>query len=623
MLTSIATVSISGSLESKIRAVADAGFNGVEIFENDLLGFPGSPHEVGRMIRDAGMQCTLFQPFRDLEGMPPEQRARAFERMERKFDVMAELGTDLILLCSNCSPLAVGDRARLVDDLSELGERAAKRKMRVGYEALAWGRHTFDHRDAWNLIRDVDHPSIGLILDSFHSLAREVPSASIGDIRVDKLFFVQIADAPKLTMDYLSWSRHFRNMPGQGDLPLADFAEAIHRLGYHGYWSLEIFNDRFRAGSASGVAVDGFRSLQFLHDQVASRPRAPIKRALPARVNVADVEFIEFAASDSESVALGAMLTALGFVPTAKHRRKAVTRWQQGGINIVMNCEPEGLAHSFDAVHGASVCAVGLRVQDVSAALDRAEHLAIPRFTQAVGPEEMQIPSVKGVGGSLLYFIEDGTQAAVWQHEFTHAVATADQPRSLGLRRIDHIAQTMQYEEFLSWLLYYVALFNVTKTPQIEIADTLGLVQSQAVESRDRGLRITLNGSMGAQTLSSRFLHHYMGAGVQHIAFETADIFAAVEAARANGLECLEIPRNYYDDVEVKFGLAPDLVARLAKYGILYDRDGAAEYFQFYSRAFAKRVFFEIVERRGYQAYGAANAPIRLAAQARFKEADT
>jgi len=191
------------------------------------------------------------------------------------------------------------------------------------------------------------------------------------------------------------------------------------------------------------------------------------------------------------------------------------------------------------------------------------------------------------------------------------------------LHRIDHIAQTMQYEEFLSWLLYYVALFNVAKTPQIEIADTLGLVQSQAVESRDRGLRITLNGSMGAQTLSSRFLHHYMGAGVQHIAFATADIFAAVEAARANGLACLEIPRNYYDDVEAKFGLAPDLVARLAKYGILYDRDGAAEYFQFYSRAFAKRVFFEIVERRGYQAYGAANAPIRLAAQARFKEADT
>ncbi len=619
MKTSIATVSISGSLEGKLRAVAEAGFDGVEIFENDLLGFPGTPREVGRIIRDLGMRCTLFQPFRDLEGMPAEQLARAFERIERKFDVMQELGTDLILLCSNCSPLAVGDRTRLIDDLSALGERAAKRGMRVGYEALAWARHTFDHRDAWSLIRDVDHPSIGLILDSFHSLARGIPSASIGDIRVDKLFFVQIADAPRLTMDYLSWSRHFRNMPGQGDLPLAEFAEAIHRLGYQGYWSLEIFNDRFRAGSASGVAVDGYRSLQLLHDEVASRPRSPIKAAMPPRVDVTGVEFIEFAASDEEAHALGSMLTALGFVPIAQHRRKAVTRWQQGDINIVMNCEPEGLAHSFDAVHGASVCALGLKVTDVPAALARAEQLAIPRFMQAVGPDELKIPSVKGVGGSLIYFIEEGSAEEVWHHEFTQPVPTEAAPRSLQLERTDHIAQTMQYEEFLSWLLYYVALFNVAKTPQIEIADTLGLVQSQAVESPDRALRITLNGSMGAQTLSARFLQHYMGAGVQHLAFVTADIFAAAEAARANGLPVLEIPHNYYEDIEAKFGLAPDVVERLAKLNILYDRDGTAEYFQFYSRAFAKRVFFEIVERRGYEAYGAGNASIRLAAQARFK----
>ena len=130
-------------------------------------------------------------------------------------------------------------------------------------------------------------------------------------------------------------------------------------------------------------------------------------------------------------------------------------------------------------------------------------------------------------------------------------------------------------------------------------------MQSQAVESPDRALRITLNGSMGAQTLSARFLQHYMGAGVQHLAFATADIFAAAEAARANGLPMLEIPHNYYDDLEAKFGLAPELVERLAKFNILYDRDGTAEYFQFYSRAFAKRLFFEIVERRGYEAYGA------------------
>jgi 4-hydroxyphenylpyruvate dioxygenase len=612
--TSIATVSISGTLEGKLRAVADAGFDAVEIFENDLLTFPGSPLEVGRIVRDLGMEISLFQPFRDLEGMPELQRAQAFDRMKRKFDVMADLGTDLILLCSNCSPFASDDRSRMIDDLSALGALAAEHGMRVGYEALAWGRHVSDHRDAWSLVRDVDHPNIGLILDSFHSLSRKIPSASIGDIRADKLFIVQVADAPLLDMDYLYWSRHFRNMPGQGDFALAEFAEAILKTGYDGYWSLEIFNDRFRAGSASGVALDGHRSLKLMHD-MASRT-AP---TMPPRVDVKGVSFIEFAASDEEADALGAMLAALGFAPVGRHRSKAVTRWRQGDINLIVNCEPDGFARSFDIVHGASVCAIGLSVVNVEGALKRAEALSVPQFSQSVGPEEMQIPSVRGVGGSLIYFIEAGGEAAVWAHEFV-PIADAPETNGIGLTRVDHIAQTMQYEEFLSWLLYYVALFDVSKTPQLEIADPLGLVQSQAVESRDKSLRITINGSMAAQSLSSRFIQNYMGAGVQHIAFATVDVFAAAEAARANGLPILDIPRNYYDDVESRFGLDPALVDRMATLGILYDRDGEAEYFQFYARAFAKRVFFEVVERRGYDAYGAANATIRLAAQARFKD---
>jgi 4-hydroxyphenylpyruvate dioxygenase len=619
--TSIATVSISGTLEGKLRAVADAGFSGVEIFENDLLSFPGSPRDIGVAIRSLGMECALFQPFRDLEGMPPEQRARAFDRMERKFDVMAELGTDLILLCSNCSPLALEDRGQIIADLYELGERAARRGMRIGFEALAWGRHVHDHRDAWALVRDVDHPNIGLILDSFHSIARKIPSASIGDIRADKLFLVQVADAPLLDMDYLSWSRHFRCMPGQGDFPLTDWAEAIHRIGYDGYWSLEIFNDRFRAGSASAVAIDGFRSLSFMHDNVAHLPRPAIAPAIPERAAVKGVEFIEFAASGDEAESLGNMLSALGFSRVARHRSKAVTRWTQADINLVVNCEPEGFASSFDHVHGASVCAIGLRVADVPGALARAEALGIQRFEQSVGPDEMQIPSVRGVGGSLIYFIEAGTQGDMWAHEFPTPVAGATN-QTVALIAVDHIAQTMQYEEFLSWLLYYVALFDVSKTPQMEIADTLGLIQSQAVESVDKSLRITLNGSMASQTLSARFIHNYMGAGVQHVAFSTDDVFAAAEAARANGLPILDISRNYYDDLEARFGLEPELVGRMAALGILYDRDGEAEYFQFYSRAFAKRVFFEVVERRGYDAYGAANAVIRLGAQARFKGED-
>lgn len=619
MKSSIATVSISGTLESKLRAVAAAGFEGVEIFENDLLSFPGTPRDVGHLVRDLGMQVTLFQPFRDYEGLPADLRQRALDRMERKFDVMAELGTDLILLCSTCSPHASADRAHMVDDLALLGERAAARQMRIGYEALAWGRHIHDHRDAWALVRDVDHPAIGLILDSFHSLSRRVPSSSIGDIRPEKLFFVQVADAPLLDMDHLSWSRHFRCMPGQGDFALGEWAEAIHQIGYTGWWSLEIFNDRFRAGSASGVAVDGYRSLVGMHDAVARRPRGVIAPTMPSPVNVSGVEFIEFAASHDEAAALGSMLAGLGFTPVSRHRSKDVTRWTQGLINLVVNCEPDGFASSFDLVHGASVCAIGLRVGDVASALSRAEGLAIPRFDQAVGPDELAIPGVRGVGGSLIYFIAEGSQEAMWAHEFPVAVA-ADDAAPLRLTRIDHIAQTMQYEEFLSWLLYYVSLFDVAKTPQLDIADTLGLIQSQAVESPDRALRITLNGSQAAQTLSARFVQNYMGAGVQHIAFATDDVFAAAAAARANGLPILPISRNYYDDLEARYGLDEDLVKQMAALDILYDRDGDAEYFQFYSRAFARRVFFEVVERRGYEAYGAANATIRLASQARYRQ---
>ena len=615
MKTSIATVSISGVLADKLRAIADAGYAGAEVFENDLLSAPQSAREIGTIMRDLDLECTMFQPFRDLEGMPEPARTSAFERMKRKFDVMEQLGTDLVLLCSNCSVQALDDRTRMLDDLHELGELAAAHGMRVGYEALAWGRHVADHRDAWALVRDVDHPNIGLVLDAFHSLARRIPSASIGDIRPEKLFIVQVADAPLVEMDYLNWSRHFRCMPGQGDFPLAEYAAAIRRTGYDGYWSLEIFNDRFRMGSGSQIARDGLRSLRLLEDQSARLLKLP--PPMPPRVQSSGFEFIEFAASHEEAEEFGRHFTALGFAPIARHRTKDVVRWQQGEINLVINSEPEGLAHSFDIVHGGSVCALGIAVADQAGALARAEALDIPRFAQAAGPDEWEIPSLRAVGGSLLYLVDEASREQMWTDEFP--VRLPGTPRA-DLTRIDHVAQSMHYEEFLSWLLYYNALLDVDKTPQLEITDPMGLVYSQAVENADRSLRFTLNGSLAAQSLTSRFIQNYFGAGVQHIAFATDDVFAAAERALAAGLPMLEIGPNYYEDIEARFGLDPALVARMAALSLLYDRDGEAEYFQFYSRAVAKRVFFEVVQRRGYDGYGAVNAAIRLNAQARHRD---
>jgi 4-hydroxyphenylpyruvate dioxygenase len=178
----------------------------------------------------------------------------------------------------------------------------------------------------------------------------------------------------------------------------------------------------------------------------------------------------------------------------------------------------------------------------------------------------------------------------------------------------------MRIEEFLSWQLYYTSLFDLTKKAPVELADTLGLVQSQAIESADGGFRVTLNGSSASQTLAARFVQGVMGAGVQHIALQTDDIFKTARDTQALGLAVLPVPPNYYDDLRARFGLSDEATAALRDANMFYDRDGSGEYFHFYSRAFDKRVFFEVVERRGYSGYGAGNSSVRLAAQARYKE---
>src|SRR5687767_14685710 len=213
MKTSIATVSLSGGLGEKLEAIAAAGFDAVEIFENDLLSYNGRPADVRKAVSDLGLQVVTLQPFRDFEGLPEDKRARAFARAERKFDAMQELGCDLLMICSNVSPDSLGGIDRAAADLRALGERAQARGLRVGFEALAWGRHISDYRDAWEAVRRADHPAIGLTLDSFHILSRRTDLGAICSIPADKIALVQLADAPWLDMDVMSWSRHFRCFP--------------------------------------------------------------------------------------------------------------------------------------------------------------------------------------------------------------------------------------------------------------------------------------------------------------------------------------------------------------------------------------------------------------------------
>jgi 4-hydroxyphenylpyruvate dioxygenase len=616
MRSSIATVCLSGDLAGKLSAIAKAGFMGVEIFENDLIGATQSPTEIASMIKDLGLICTCYQPFRDFEGLSGALRQRAFDRAEAKFDLMQTLGTDLMLVCSSISTAATGDTAKIIEDFSELGQRAGKRGLKVGYEALAWGRHVNDHRVAWDIVRQVNHPNIGIILDTFHSLARDIPISSIKEIDGDKIFLVQVADAPNVRMDYLFWSRHFRCFPGQGNFAISDYLAAVEAQGYKGPWSLEIFNDRFRAWSATQIAGDGKRALLAIQEDLSQKAQTPVAPYMPLRSAPRGVGFLEFSVSGVEANVLKALLGAMGFGCVGQHRTKAVTRWQQGEINMVINAEDKGFSAAHHHVHGPSICAMGVKVDDVEATMSRAKGLQMDVFTQAVAPGELQMASIRGVGGALVYFVSSDLDEAFWLTDFEPV--TAPSQTAASLLKIDHIAQSMRTEEFLSWLLYYTSLLEVGVTAPVDIADPLGLVQSQAIESKDGAFRVTLNGAAG-QTLSSRFVDEYFGAGVQHVAFSSADIFATAKCFADNQVEFLPIADNYYEDIAARFGLDKAMIDRLKALNILYDEDSEGAYLQLYTRAFEKRVFFEIVQRTGYGGYGAANAPFRLAAQARYK----
>ena len=619
MRTSIATVSISGELPEKLDAIARAGFDAVEIFENDFLSFDGSPADVGRMVRDLGLKISLFQPFRDFEGMPPSHRQRTFDRAERKFDVMQELGTDLLLVCSNVSTLALGGIDRAADDFRELGERAQKRGLRVGYEALAWGKHINDHRDAWEIVRRADHANVGLVLDSFHSLSRRIEINSIRSIPKEKLFIVQLADAPEIDMDLLYWSRHFRNMPGEGDLPIAEFTAAVADTGYDGYFSLEIFNDQFRGGSPRSVAADGHRSLIYLGDRVRSLTTSDTLAIgpIPPRIDVKSVAFVEFSADEAGALDLGALLTTMGFARIAEHRTKRVTLFRQGDIRIIINTETSGYAHTAFQTHGTTAYAVALVVEDAQVALTRALALGAEQFEQPVAAGELTIPAVRGIGGSLIYLVDEASNLGRFhQIDFDPiGLDFEEMPRPAALESIDHLAQTVPYDQMLSWLLFYTSIFRADKTPVVDIVDPSGVVRSQVIENSSGALRITMNGAENSTTLAGHFLAETFGSAIQHIAFASTDIFATAAALATNGFRSLAISPNYYDDVEARFGLDPDFTERLRANNILYDRDDHGEYMQLYSTTFGQGFFLEVVERRGYRGYGAPNAIFRIAAQ--------
>ncbi|MGY4660329.1 4-hydroxyphenylpyruvate dioxygenase [Pseudomonas chlororaphis] len=627
MQRSIATVSLSGTLPEKLEAIAAAGFDGVEIFENDLLYYDGSPREIRQMCADLGIAITLFQPFRDFEGCRRDRLQRNLERAERKFDLMQELGTDLVLVCSNAAADSVGDRQILVDDLRLLAERAGSRGLRIGYEALAWGRHVNTYQQVWDIVREADHPSLGVLLDSFHTLSLKGDPAAIAEIPGDKIFFVQMADAPILAMDVLEWSRHFRCFPGQGDFDLPGFLAPIIKSGYTGPLSLEIFNDGFRAAPPRANAADGLRSLLYLEEKTRQRleqEAAPVANidtlfAPPPASEYGGTEFLEFAVDEALGAKLGGWLERLGFARAGQHRSKNVSLMRQGDINLILNSEPYSFAHSFFEAHGPSVCATAIRVKDSAKALERAVAYKGQPYRGLVGPNELELAAVRELDGSLIYLVdqEQGGQH-LYDTDFNMLPGVVAKG---GLKRIDHMAMALPADSLDSWVLFYKGLLDFTADDEVVLPDPYGLVKSRALRSRCSTIRLPLNISENRKTAISHALSSYGGSGVHHIAFDCDDIFAEVSRAKEAGVPLLDIPLNYYDDLAARFDFDDEFLSELAYYNVLYDRDAqGGELFHVYTEPFEGRFFFEIIQRKnGYVGYGAANVAVRLAAMAKSR----
>lgn len=625
MFRSIATVSLGGTLVDKLTAIAAAGFDGVEIFENDLFYFDGTPADVKRIAEDRGLRIMLFQPFRDFEAGPREKLQRNLDRAERKFDLMGELETDLMLVCSSIAPDAVDDDALAAADLHALGERAARRGLRIGYEALGWGRHVSTYGHALEIVEQADHPAVGLVLDSFHTLCIRDDDAPIASIPSERIFFVQIADAPLIQLDPLSWSRHFRLFPGQGGMPVTRFVRNVIASGYAGPISIEVFNDEFRAAPPRPIAIDAMRSLVLLEEELlAGAQPAPAGSIIagtlapPAPPVCSGLEFVEFAADEATRPRLAALFDAMGFARAGRHKSKDVTLHRQGDVHFILNSEKESFARSFVEQHGPSVCALAFRVDDAQRAVERAMRYRAQIFRGRVGPNELVIPAVRGLEGSLIYLVDRfGETGSIYDVDFT-APAGPDgmTAADCGLARVDHVALVMPRSQFDGTLLYYRAVFGFAAEPAFELIDPYGLIQSRVVESRERSIRLPLNASQAPNTTSARFVADYRGAGVHHVAIATGDLFATVERMRQNGVPLLDIPGSYYDNLAAVHDLPPKQLADMRRLSILYDRAGDGEFFHAYTRAFEHRFFFEFVERRSYEGFGAVNASVRMAAQA-------
>jgi 4-hydroxyphenylpyruvate dioxygenase len=320
-------------------------------------------------------------------------------------------------------------------------------------------------------------------------------------------------------------------------------------------------------------------------------------------------EFVEYTAPDP--AALGAVFERMGFTAVARHRAKRVTLYRQGDANFIVNAEPESFAQSFARLHGPSICAIAFRVADAAAAYRRAIELGARAVENRIGPMELNIPAIEGIGGSLIYLVDRyGPRGTIYDVDFVPLPGVEQAPQGVGLTAIDHLTHNVHQGRMDVWAGFYERLFNFRQIRYFDIEGQLTGVKSRAMTSPDGKIRIPINesgGHPGRVDQIEEYLQAYHGEGIQHIALATSDIYRTVETLRAKGVTFLDTPDTYYALVEKRLPGHGEDLARLSRDRILVDGGKEGLLLQIFTETVIGPVFYEIIERKGDEGFGEGN----------------
>jgi 4-hydroxyphenylpyruvate dioxygenase len=321
-------------------------------------------------------------------------------------------------------------------------------------------------------------------------------------------------------------------------------------------------------------------------------------------------EFVEFTSPDPK--ALAQHFERMGFTAVARHRSKHVLRYQQGSINFILNMEPTGQPAEFRQVHGPSVNAMAFRVHDAAQAL----RLAVERGARAVqnpiGPMELNIPAIEGIGGTHLYLVDRYGARDIYEVDFVTIAdaAVQEQANSTGLTYIDHLTHNVFRGNMNTWAGFYERVFNFRQIRYFDIEGKVTGLFSKAMTSPDGKIRIPLNESQDDQSQIEEFLREYHGEGIQHIALGTDDIYSTVQRMRQRGMLFQDTPETYYEAVNERVPGHGEDIQRLRDERILIDgapTAGQGLLLQIFTQNLVGPVFFEIIQRKGNEGFGEGN----------------